>query len=112
MDITDVASAWEDRTFSAGIDTMTIFDGKRYFVPIGADVYLLAANKKAMDYLPEGADVQDMSWEQVVDWSVAMAKGEGEGKQAVTGRTAKSVDLSVWRRDSVLRRWIPDHQLS
>ncbi len=91
VDITDIAKKWNDRTFSQGIDTMTIFDGKRFFVPIGADVYLLAANKKALTYLPEGADVQDMTWEQVVDWSIAMAKGEGEGKQAVTGVPQKAL---------------------
>jgi len=84
-DLTEVVNGWSDRTFSKGFDGMTIFDSKRYFVPIGADVYLLAANKKALDYLPEGADVQDITWEQVVDWSLAMAKGEGEGKFAVTG---------------------------
>ncbi len=84
-DLTDIVNSWTDRTFSKGFDKMTIFDGKRYFVPIGADVYLLIANKKAMDYLPEGADVQDLSWEQLVDWALATAKGEGEGKFAVTG---------------------------
>ena len=91
IDITDIADEWTDRTFSAGIDSMAVFDGKRFFVPIGADVYLLAANKKALDYLPEGADVQDMTWEQVVEWSLAMAKGEGEGKQAVTGVPQKAL---------------------
>lgn len=90
-DLTDVAATWDDRTFSKGFDTMTIFDGQRYFVPIGADVYLLAANKKALPYLPEGADVQDLSWEQVVAWSIAMAEGEGEGKHAVTGVPQKAL---------------------
>ncbi len=90
-DLTELASGWKDRTFSKGFDSMTIFDGKRYFVPIGADVYLLAANKKALQYLPEGADVQNITWEQVVDWSIAMAKGEGEGKHAVTGVPQKAL---------------------
>lgn len=90
-DLTDVVATWDDRTFSKGFDSMTIFDGKRYFVPIGADVYLLAANKKALAYLPEGADVQDLTWEQVVDWSIAMAEGEGEGKHAVTGVPQKAL---------------------
>lgn len=90
-DLTEIANSWTDRTFSKGFDGMTTFDGKRYFVPIGADVYLLAANKKALDYLPEGADVQDITWEQVVEWSLAMAKGEGEGKQAVTGVPEKAL---------------------
>ncbi len=84
-DLTAEVNSWTDRTFSKGFTSMTVFDGKQYFAPIGADVYLLAANKKAMQYLPEGADVQDLTWEQVVAWSQAMAKGEGEGKQAVTG---------------------------
>jgi multiple sugar transport system substrate-binding protein len=90
-DLTEIVNSWTDRTFSKGFDGMTTFDGKRYFVPIGADVYLLAANKKALDYLPEGADVQDITWEQVVEWSLAMAKGEGEGKQAVTGVPQKAL---------------------
>lgn len=85
MDLTDVVKTWEDRTFSKGFDSMTNFDGKRYFVPIGADVYLLVANKDALKYVPDGADVQDLTWEQFVDWALAMAKGEGEGKAAVTG---------------------------
>jgi multiple sugar transport system substrate-binding protein len=84
-DLTEIVNGWTDRTFSKGFDPMTIIDGKRYFVPIGADVYLLAANKKALQYLPEGADVQDLTWEQLVDWALATAEGEGEGKFAVTG---------------------------
>jgi multiple sugar transport system substrate-binding protein len=64
---------------------MMAFDGKQHFLPVGADVYLLIANKKALKYLPEGVDMQDISWEQVVAWSLAMAQGEGEGKYAVTG---------------------------
>ncbi len=85
MDLTEYVNSWTDRTFPKGLDSMMIFNGKRYFVPIGADVYLLIANKNALKYLPEGADVQDLTWEQVVEWSLAMAEGEGGGKYAVAG---------------------------
>ena len=94
-DLTSYVKSWNDRTFSAGINSMAVFNGKQYFVPIASDVYLLAANNKAMKYLPSGADVQDISWEQFADWANAIAKGEGEGKLAVTGVPEKSLIYQV-----------------
>jgi len=61
------------------------------FAPVGGDVYLTLINKKALPYLPAGADVQNLTWEQYVDWAVAVAEGEGEGKAAVTGVPMKSL---------------------
>ncbi|HHF08583.1 MAG: extracellular solute-binding protein [Kosmotoga sp.] len=90
VDLTDVVSQWTDRHFSKGLDSMTVFNGKRYFLPIGADVYLFIANKKALPYLPEGADIQNLTWEQVAEWANAIALGEGEGKFVVTGVPKKS----------------------
>lgn len=95
IDMTPHVRQWNDRTFSSGIVSMTKFDGKQYFVPIASDVYLLIANKKAMQYLPGGADVQDLSWEEFADWANAIADGEGEGKLAVTGVPEKSLIYQV-----------------
>ena len=78
-------SEWPGRTFSAAFMDSISSGGKTYFAPVGGDVYLLLANQKAMKYLPAGADVQDITWEQYIDWAVAIAEGEGEGKTAVTG---------------------------
>ncbi|MCD6397115.1 MAG: extracellular solute-binding protein, partial [Spirochaetaceae bacterium] len=82
---------WPGRTFSAAFMDSISSGGKTYFAPVGGDVYLLLANKKAMKYLPAGADVQNITWEQYVDWAVAIANGEGEGKCAVTGVPMKSL---------------------
>jgi multiple sugar transport system substrate-binding protein len=82
---------WKDRTFSAAFMTTTSSGGKTYFAPVGADVYLMLANKKAMKYLPAGADVQNITWEQYINWAVAIAEGEGEGKTAVTGVPMQSL---------------------
>ncbi len=90
VDLTPYVSKWTDRTFSKGFDSMTVFNGKRYFLPIGADVYLTLINKKALKYKPEGVDVQNLTWEQLADWALAVAEGEGEGKFAVTGVPMKS----------------------
>ncbi|OQY34903.1 MAG: sugar ABC transporter substrate-binding protein [Spirochaetaceae bacterium 4572_59] len=82
---------WKDRTFSKAFKESISMDGKTYFAPVGGDVYLMLANKKALPYLPATADVQDLSWEEYVDWAVAIAKGEDEGKAAVTGVPMKSL---------------------
>ncbi len=82
---------WPGRTFSAAFMDSISSGGKTYFAPVGGDVYLLLANKKAMKYLPAGADVQNITWEQYIDWAVAIANGEGEGKCAVTGVPMKSL---------------------
>lgn len=94
-DIGGVVAGWRDRTFSSGINSMAVINGRQYFVPIASDVYLLCANKKALKYLPSGADVQNITWEQFADWAVNMARGEGEGKVAVTGVPEKALIYQV-----------------
>jgi len=84
-------SDWPGRTFSSAFMDSISSGGKTYFAPVGGDVYLLLANNKAMKYLPAGVDVQDITWEQYIDWAVAIAEGEGEGKTAVTGVPMKSL---------------------
>ncbi|MBA7499414.1 sugar ABC transporter substrate-binding protein [Candidatus Atribacteria bacterium HGW-Atribacteria-1] len=90
-DLTPYVESWDDRTFSPTFEYGTNFEGKQYFVPVGADVYLTIANKKALEYLPSGADLDKLTWEDFAKWSNAIAKGEGEGKTVVTGIPMKSL---------------------
>jgi multiple sugar transport system substrate-binding protein len=89
-DLTDVVAGWTDRTFSEAFVTDTNRDGKQYFLPVGADVYLLLANNKALPYLPDGVDLDAITWDQYAAWAVAVAEGEGEGKVCITGIPSKS----------------------
>jgi len=89
-DLTDVVAGWTDRTFSEAFITDTNRDGKQYFLPVGADVYLLLANNKALPYLPDGVDLDAITWDQYAAWAVAIAEGEGEGKVCITGIPSKS----------------------
>lgn len=82
-------SNWEDRTFAEEFMGMTTIEGTLRFLPVGADNYLLCANKKALKYLPEDADINSLSWQQFRDWALAVSKAEGEGKVAFTGVTGK-----------------------
>lgn len=81
---------WPGRTFSQAFLDSIAQDGKTYFAPVGGDVYLTLANKKALPYLPENIDIQKLTWEEYSRWAVAVAQGEGEGKVAVTGVPQKS----------------------
>ena len=89
-DLTDVIAGWTDRTFSETFSTDTNYGGKQYFIPVGADVYLLLANNKVLPYLPDGADIDALTWDQYADWAVNIAEGEGEGKVCITGIPMKS----------------------
>ena len=90
VDLTDVAEGWTDRTFSTAFSQDTNKGGKQYFLPVGADVYLLLANNKALDYLPNGVELDSITWEEYAEWAVNIAEGEGEGKVCITGIPAKS----------------------
>ena len=90
-DLTSYVKSWDDRHFSPTFEYGTNFEGKQYFIPVGADVYLTIANKKAVKYLPQGTDLDKLTWEDFAKWSNAIAKGEGEGKTVVTGIPMKSL---------------------
>jgi len=90
LDLTPYVDEWTDRNFSPAFEGDTNRDGKQYFLPVGADVYLTLANNKALDYLPEGVDLDAITWDQYADWAVAIAEGEGEGKVCITGIPSKS----------------------
>lgn len=52
----------------------------QYYFPVMQATYIFAANKKALDYLPAGADVDALTWEQVRDWAKAIEDATGEKK--------------------------------
>ncbi len=90
-DLTPFVVNWTDRTYMEAFNQNTHKDGKQYFLPVGADVYLLLANNKALPYLPEGASTDSLTWEQYAQWANAIKDGEGEGKVCVTGIPSKSL---------------------
>ena len=46
------------------------FDGEQLYIPVFQATYLMAANKKALEFLPEGADIDALTWEQLAEWGV------------------------------------------
>jgi multiple sugar transport system substrate-binding protein len=89
------AAAWQGHDFVAAFTGMTVFDGEQYFLPIGADDYLLCANRAALDHLPTGVDVQAITWEELVAWALAVAEAEGGGRYAVAAKAGAMLTYQV-----------------
>ncbi len=51
---------------------------KTYYVPWMQATYVLAINKKALQYLPSGDDVNALTYAQLKDWGAAMQKATGK----------------------------------
>jgi len=66
-------------TYITQFDDNFVVDGKRYFVPLQADVYLTIANKKALPYLAElGYDINELTWEQLAEWVMYIKNKTGK----------------------------------
>ncbi|GIV78114.1 MAG: ABC transporter substrate-binding protein [Litorilinea sp.] len=51
-----------------------------YYIPWMQATYIMAAHVDALEYLPEGADVNALTWEQFGEWCRALAEGTGSPK--------------------------------
>ncbi len=51
-----------------------------HYVPWAQATYIMAANNDALPYLPEGADVQAITWEELAEWCQNILEGEGAPK--------------------------------
>jgi multiple sugar transport system substrate-binding protein len=78
IDVADDLSA--DREF-AGAFLETGLLGTQdflYYVPWMQATYIMAAHNDALEYLPEGADINALTWEQLAEWCQAILDETGE----------------------------------
>lgn len=52
----------------------------QYYIPWMQATYIMAAHVDALEYLPEGADINALTWDQVAEWAMNMNEGTGENK--------------------------------
>ncbi len=50
------------------------------YIPWMQATFLMVANKKALEFLPAGADINALSYDQLIAWSKALAEGTGGPK--------------------------------
>ncbi len=52
----------------------------QYYIPWMQATYIMAAHVSALDYLPEGADINALTWEQFAEWAKNIYDGTGEAQ--------------------------------
>ncbi len=85
----------KDRQFpKALLDYGRLGTSKQYYIPWLQATYMMAVNKKALQYLPKGDDVNNLTYDQVIAWGQAIQKATGErmfGLPAAPGTQASLI---------------------
>jgi multiple sugar transport system substrate-binding protein len=77
--IDDVAANLKDRGIPAGLMELgKLGTGKQMYIPWMQATYVMVVNKKALQYLPAGADVNSLSYKQLADWGKAIQEKTGQ----------------------------------
>jgi multiple sugar transport system substrate-binding protein len=78
VDLDDVIGSLADRGFASDLTALGKLGGSTTkYVPWMQASYVLAVNKKALQWLPSGVDVQKLTYNQFLDWMIAARRGNG-----------------------------------
>jgi len=79
MPLDDVLAKLGDRGLNPGmVEAGKLGTGKQMFIPWMQATYIMVANKQALPFLPEGADINALTYDQLAQW--------GANIQARTGK--------------------------
>ena len=85
-DLTPLMEKLKDRGFpQTFVQLSRLGTDKSYYVPWMQGTYLLAANKKALEHLPQGADQNALTYAQLTEWAANVEKATGERKLGFPG---------------------------
>lgn len=125
IDVLDDLSA--DRTFAPSFVESGLLgtDDFLHYVPWAQATYIMAAHSAALAYLPDGADIDNLTWEDLSTWCQAILDGEGRplcglphaglfhrflegymwpsftGGMVTEFRSAEAEEMLAWARDSL-----------
>jgi len=78
MDLSDLAAELSDVVSPALMEVGRLGTDTQYYIPWMQATYIMAANKDALQYLPEGADINALTWDQWRDWGKNIYEATGE----------------------------------
>jgi len=79
-DVSDIAVGG---TISPGIMKLGQMGAIQAYIPMMQATYLMAVNKKALAYLPEGADIWSLTYDQLLAWAKNIYDKTGEQKLGI-----------------------------
>lgn len=77
VDLSDLGVSAASGTFNS---LATLGTDSLQYIPWMQASYVMAANKEALQYLPEGADINALSYDQLIAWAAAVHEATGEPK--------------------------------
>jgi multiple sugar transport system substrate-binding protein len=79
-DLVDLSGLDASAVSPAFMDLGKLGTAEQKYIPWMQATYLMAANKKALEYLPEGADLNALTYDQLIAWAKATAEATGGPK--------------------------------
>jgi multiple sugar transport system substrate-binding protein len=78
-DVDDVMATLGDREFNETfVDLGKLGADHQVYVPWMQATYIMAADKRALEHLPEGADLNALTYEQLVQWAANVEEATGD----------------------------------
>jgi multiple sugar transport system substrate-binding protein len=78
-DLSKLADKHKDKKIPQDMLTLGKFGGNtQVYMPWMQATYFLVANKKALQYLPSGADVNALTYKQLIDWTKNISEKTGQ----------------------------------
>jgi multiple sugar transport system substrate-binding protein len=77
MDLSDIVAELGDVNANY-LELGKLGTDKQLFIPWMQNTYIMAARPEAMQYLPAGADINALTWQQVSDWGKAIVDATGD----------------------------------
>ena len=77
VDLDDLGVSSSSETFN---NLARLGTDQLQYVPWMQASYIMAANKEALQYLPEGADIDALTYDQLIEWAANVHEATGEPK--------------------------------
>ena len=76
MDLSDLVAELD--ISPALLEAGMLGSDEQLYIPWMQATYIMAAHKSALEYLPEGADLNALTWDQVKEWGANLLEASGE----------------------------------
>jgi multiple sugar transport system substrate-binding protein len=77
MDISDVLEDLDVEINEQFVELGKLGTDKQFYIPWMQATYNMAARTEALEYLPDGADINDLTWEQITEWGANIEADTG-----------------------------------
>lgn len=94
QDLSALATDLEDYGIPANFMELGRLDtDQQYYIPLMQATYIMFINREALAYLPDGIDITQLTWDDLLNWSRNINEATGENKLGFPMN-----ELGLWHR--------------